>query len=46
VHDVVKGMSVYTAQNYNLAMLIVPVSFVVALGVAFLIRETYCRAQA
>lgn len=46
VHDVVNGMSVYTAQNYNLAMLIVPVSFVVALGVAFLIRETYCRAQA
>lgn len=45
-HEMVDGMSVYSAQSYNLAMLLVPVSFVVALGVAFLIRETYCRAQA
>lgn len=45
-HASVNGLAVYTAQNYNLAMLIIPVSFVVALGVAFLIRETYCKAQA
>ena len=45
-HEVVNGISVYTAQNFNTAMIIVPVSFVVALGVSFLIRETYCRSQA
>lgn len=45
-HEVVNGISVYSAQNYNVAMCIVPISFVVALGISFLIRETYCRAQA
>ena len=45
-HDVVNGISVYTAENYNTAMLLVPVSFVIALGVTYLIRETYCRSQA
>jgi len=45
-HEIVNGMAVYTAQNYNLAMLVIPVSFVVALLLTYLIRETYCRAQA
>jgi MFS family permease len=45
-HEVVNGVAVYTPQNFNCAMLIVPVSFVIALGFSFLIRETYCRSQA
>ncbi len=45
-HEVVNGISVYTAQNYNTAMLLVPVSFVIALGITYLIRETNCRSQA
>lgn len=45
-HEVVDGVSVYTASNYNFAMLIIPISFLLALGISFLIRETYCKAQA
>jgi MFS family permease len=45
-HDVVNGISVYNAQNFNFAMIIVPVSFVVALFFSFYIRETNCRSQA
>ena len=44
--EVVNGISMYTAQNFNFAMLLVPVSFVAALGLSFLIRETHCRSQA
>lgn len=45
-HETVNGIAVYHAQNYNFAMLVVPASFVVALLVTYLIRETYCRSQA
>lgn len=45
-HSVVNGISIYTAANFNFAMLIVPISFVVALGITYLMRETYCRSQA
>jgi len=40
------GIAIYTAANFNFAMLIVPVSFVVALGITYFMRETYCRSQA
>ena len=40
------GDTVYTAQDFNFAMLIMPISFIIALVLAFFIRETYCRAKA
>ena len=45
-HDMVNGVAVYTAQDFNQAMLVFPIAFIVALFFAFFIRETYCRAQA
>ena len=44
--EMVNGIAVYTAQNFNFAMLLVPVSFLLALVIAFFIRETNCRSQA
>lgn len=45
-HDMVNGIAVYTAQDFNQAMLVFPVTMIVALVISFLIRETYCKAQA
>lgn len=45
-HQVVNGLEVYSPQAFNYAMLIMPISFLVALIIAFFIRETYCRSQA
>lgn len=43
-HNVVNGVTIYTAQDFNHAMLIMPVAFVIGLIVTFFIRETYCKA--
>ncbi|OAI47532.1 hypothetical protein AYO45_05740 [Gammaproteobacteria bacterium SCGC AG-212-F23] len=43
-HQVIDGVSVYSTQNFNAALLMMPVSFVIALVIAFLIRETHCKA--
>ncbi len=45
-HTIVNGITWYTAQNFSSAMLIMPISFIIALIIAFFIRETYCKAQA
>lgn len=45
-HEVINGVAVYTARDFDLAMMIMPVAFVVALLVTLFIRETYCRSQA
>lgn len=45
-HELVNGVAIYTAQDFNLAMLVFPVAFMVAVIIAFFIRETYCKAQA
>jgi MFS family permease len=45
-HEMVNGVVDYTAGDFNHAMLIMPVAFLASLGIAFLIRETYCRSQA
>lgn len=37
---------VYEAQDFTMAMLIMPVAFVLALLISFFIRETYCKSQA
>lgn len=46
VHQLVNGVTAYSPQDFNSAMLIMPVSFVIALLISFFIRETYCRSQA
>jgi MFS family permease len=45
-HQVINGITTYTAQDFNHAMLVIPISFVIALVIAFFMRETYCRSQA
>lgn len=45
-HQIVNGIVEYSAADYNFAMLVMPVSFIIALGIAFLMRESYCKQQA
>lgn len=45
VQQVVDGVATYSAQDYRYAMWVFPISFVVALIIAALMKETYCRAQ-
>lgn len=45
-HTIVDGVRIYTAQNFMMAMLILPISCVAALFIAMLIKETYCQSQA
>ena len=45
-HIIVNGVTTYTAQNFNYAMLIMPIAFVISLVITFFIRETYCRSVA
>jgi MFS family permease len=45
-HQVVNGVTVYSPQAFDLAMLIMPIGFVAALIIAFFMRETNCRSQA
>jgi MFS family permease len=45
-HEMVNGVAIYTAQNFNYAMLIFPVAFVVGCIITFFMRETYCKSQA
>lgn len=46
VHEMVNGIAVYSAQDFNYAMLIIPAAFIIALIITFFMRETYCKAQA
>lgn len=45
-HAMVNGVAIYSAQDFNYAMLIMPLSFVAALIITFFMRETFCRSQA
>lgn len=45
-HDIINGVKVYTAHDFNTAMLMMPLSLVAALIISFFIRETYCKLQA
>ncbi|OGT36888.1 MAG: hypothetical protein A3F11_08905 [Gammaproteobacteria bacterium RIFCSPHIGHO2_12_FULL_37_14] len=45
-HTVINGMTIYTSRDFDLAMMIMPVAFIVALIVTLFIRETYCRSRA
>jgi MFS family permease len=46
VHQMVNGVTIYTAQDFNQAMLILPAAFIFALMVTYFMRETYCKSQA
>lgn len=45
-HEVINGLTHYTATDFNRAMWIMPIAFIFALITAFFIRETYCKSQA
>ena len=45
-HEIVNGTTVYSAEAFHYAMLVIPAAFIVGLVIAFFIRETYCRSQA
>lgn len=45
-HQMVNGIVEYSASDFNYAMLIMPVSFIIALLIAFFMRETHCEQQA
>ncbi len=46
IHEMVNGTVVYTAKDFNLAMLIIPTAFIIGLIITFFMRETNCRSQA
>jgi MFS family permease len=44
-HHALDHVTIYTAEDFKWAMLIMPISFVIALIVTFFMRETYCKPQ-
>lgn len=44
-HQMVNGVPVYSANDFNNAMWIIPIAFVIGLVISFFIKETYCRSQ-
>lgn len=44
-HTLINNVPVYSAQNFNMAMWIMPISFIIGLVIACFIRETYCELQ-
>ncbi len=45
-HTIIDNVRVYSVQDFNHAMLIMPIAFVIGLVIAFLIRETNCESKA
>ncbi|MDR3490588.1 MAG: MFS transporter [Gammaproteobacteria bacterium] len=45
-HTMVSDVPVYSAHDFNTAMWIMPIAFVIGIAIAAKIRETYCQAQA
>lgn len=43
--QMVNGVAVYTAENFNKAMWIMVIAFIASFFVSLLIRETYCKSQ-
>lgn len=44
-HEIINGVPIYTAADFNLAMWIMPIAFILALVVSLFIKETYCKPQ-
>ncbi len=45
-HKTIENTPIYSAHDFNTAMWIMPIAFVIGLVIAFMIRETYCESQA
>jgi MFS family permease len=44
-HTVVNNVPMYSPQDFLNAMLIMPISFVIGLVIAWMIKETFCKSQ-
>lgn len=44
-HAMLDNMPVYSSQDFNRAMLIMPIGFMISIIIAAIIRETYCELQ-
>jgi MFS family permease len=44
-HTIVDNVPIYSASNFLHAMLIMPCAFIIGFFIAFMIKETYCRAK-
>lgn len=44
-HIIVNKIPIYSVSDFRLAMMIIPIAFVVGVIVALIARETYCKAQ-
>jgi MFS family permease len=44
-HQIVNGVPVYSAHDFNNAMWIIPIGFVIGFMVSLFIKETHCRSQ-
>jgi len=42
-HTIVHNLNIYSPENFKIAMLMFPISFIVSLLLAFLLKETYCK---
>lgn len=45
-HQMVNGSPVYSPQDFLIAMMIMPAAFLLSIFMAWMIQETYCKAQA
>ncbi|HEX4045303.1 MAG TPA: MFS transporter [Gammaproteobacteria bacterium] len=43
-HEVINDITLYTAADFQLATLLLPIAFIFSIIIAFFIRETYCKA--
>lgn len=41
---VIEGVAHYTQANYNYALMILPIAFIVSIIIAFIVKETHCKA--
>jgi len=44
-HKIVDGVPIYSAHDFLMAMMIMPIAFVIGLIIASMIKETYCKSQ-
>lgn len=44
-HTTTHGVSIYSVQDFNNAMIIMPMAFVLSIFIALSIKETYCQSQ-
>lgn len=44
-HTIVDNVPIYSVHDFNTAMWIMPIGFIIGLAIAFMIRETYCESQ-